>query len=97
MIALGIVAISAPVAAQQSGRPQDGFYAGQSNSQYSRQVDERVDGRGSHREGLQPSAADKDNGTFDNPLNANDCAEVNALAPDALPRYQARVQDACQQ
>jgi hypothetical protein len=93
MIALGLLALSAPLAAQQSGRPQDGFYSGQ----YSGQVDERVDGRGSHNEGLPPSAADKDNRTFDNPLNANDCAEVNALAPDARPGYQARVQDACQQ
>jgi hypothetical protein len=48
-------------------------------------------------EGLPPSAADKDNSTFDNPLNANDCAEVNVLAPDARPGYQARVQDACEQ
>jgi hypothetical protein len=97
-VALGIFAVSAdPGAAQQSGRPQDGFYSGQSNSQYSGQVDERVDGRGSHSEGLPPSAADKDNRTFDNPLNANDCAEVKTLAPDARPGYQARVQDACEQ
>ena len=39
-----------PAAAQDVGRPQDGFYSGQSNSQYSGQwsgqVDPRVDGRG---------------------------------------------------
>jgi hypothetical protein len=69
----------------------------QSNGQYSGQVDERVDGRGSHNEGLPPSAADKSNRTFDNPLNASDCAEASSLAPDARPGYQARVQDACQQ
>jgi hypothetical protein len=96
-----LVGLAAPTAAQETGRAQDGFYSGQSNGQsngqYNGQVDERVDGRGSHSEGLPPSAADKSNRTFDNPLNANDCAEVNALAPNARPAYQARVQDACQQ
>jgi hypothetical protein len=97
MMVLGLCGVAVPVVAQQSGRPQDGFYSGQSNGQYSGQVDERVDGRGSHNEGLPPSAADKSNRTFDNPLNASDCAEASSLAPDARPGYQARVQDACQQ
>lgn len=34
VIALGFLAISTPVVAQQSGRPQDGFYSGQSNGEY---------------------------------------------------------------
>ena len=97
VIALGIIALSTPVVAQQSGRLQDGFYSGQSNGQYSGQVNPRVDGRGSHKEGFPPSAADRFNRTFDNPLNALDCAEVDSFAPDARPGWQARVRDACNQ
>ena len=44
-----------PCAAQQLGRPQDGFCSGQSNGQ----VDLRVDGCPKKNEGLPPSAADK--------------------------------------
>jgi hypothetical protein len=95
MFGLGFLAIvlASPAQAQNEGRPQDGFYSGQSNGQ----VDERVDGRGSHNEGLPPSAADKNNRFRDNPINQSDCAEVDALAPDARPGYQARVRDACPQ
>jgi hypothetical protein len=82
-----------PLLAQQEGRPQDGFYSGQSNGQ----VDERIDGRASTREGLPPSAADKGNRLHENPLSAEDCAEVDALKPDARPGYQARVREACGQ
>ncbi len=78
-------------AAQQPCRPQDGFYSGQSNGQ----VDARVDGRANRNEGLPPSAADKDNRTYENPLNAYDCVEVESLKPDARPGYQARVREAC--
>jgi hypothetical protein len=85
--------------AQQLGRPQDGFYSGQWSGQYSGQwsgqVDQRVDGRPNRREGLPPSAADKSNDRFDNPINAYDCVEVEALKPDARPGYQARVRQAC--
>jgi hypothetical protein len=91
---------SLPLLAQGAGRPQDGFYSGQTNSQYSGQyygqVDPRVDGRGSHNEGLPPSAADKGNGIFDNPVSQSDCSEVDAFAPDARPGWQARVRTACQ-
>jgi hypothetical protein len=91
---------ASPLAAQDLGRPQDGFYSGQSNGQYSgqfnSQVDERVDGRANKNEGLPPSAADKANSTFDNPVSQNDCNEVDALKPDARPGYQARVRAACQ-
>jgi hypothetical protein len=84
------VAVSS-ASAQQLGRPQDGFYSGQVNGQ----VDLRVDGRASKNEGLPPSAADKSYGIFENPLNAYDCVEVQALKPDARPGYQARVREAC--
>jgi hypothetical protein len=43
-----------------------------------------------NNEGLPPSAADKDNGTFDNSIVPSDCAEV------ARPGWQARVQSAYQ-
>jgi hypothetical protein len=88
-----VALLASPSFAQDGGRPQDGFYSGQSNGQ----VDERVDGRGSHNEGLPPSAADKDNWLRENPLSQNDCAEVNAVAPDARPGWQARVRAACPQ
>ena len=91
---------TSPLAAQDVGRPQDGFYSGQSNGQYSGQsngqVDERVDGRANKNEGLPPSTADKANRTFDNPVSQDDCAEVDALKPDARPGWQARVRAACQ-
>jgi len=83
--------------AQEVGRPQDGFYSGQSNGQWSGQVDSRVDGRASRNEGLPPSAADKSNRTIDNPVPASDCDEVNSISPDARPGWQARVRAACSQ
>jgi hypothetical protein len=89
-VAILIISLSS-VSAQQLGRPQDGFYSGQWNGL----VDERADGRPNRHEGLPPSAADKGNGRFDNPINAYDCAEVDALKPDARPGYQARVRQAC--
>jgi hypothetical protein len=89
-----VVSLSS-ASAQQLGRPQDGFYSGQWSGQYSGQWNGRVDGRPNRREGLPPSAADKSNGRFDNPIDAYDCAEVDALKPDALPGYQARVRQAC--
>ncbi len=88
-----------PSVAQRYGRPQDGFssgqYSGQYSGQFSGQYDGRVDGRASQNEGLPPSAADKDNRTFDNPLNPSDCEEVNSISPDARPGWQARVRAAC--
>jgi hypothetical protein len=91
VILLALLASLTYASAQQLGRPQDGFYSGQSNGQ----VDLRVDGRAGRNQGLPPSAADKANRAFDNPLNAYDCVEVEALKPDARPRYQARVRSAC--
>jgi hypothetical protein len=84
-----------PSIAQQYGRPQDGFSSGQYSGQFSGQYDGRVDGRASQNEGLPPSAADKNNRTFDNPLDPSDCAEVNSVSPDARPGWQARVRAAC--
>jgi hypothetical protein len=93
IMAVAIAATATPVLAQDVGRPQDGFYSGQSNGQ----VDLRVDGRASRNEGLPPSAADKSNGTYQNPINPSDCDEVDAVAPDSRPGWQARVRAACPQ
>jgi hypothetical protein len=88
-----------PAGAQDVGRAQDGFYSGQSNGQYSGQwygqVNPRVDGRPNRNEGLPPSAADKDNRRFDNPIDPGDCAEAQLLNPDARPGWQRRVGRAC--
>jgi hypothetical protein len=94
------VGSSLPVSAQSVGRPQDGFYPGQYSGQYSGQYNgqsnPRVDGRGSRNEGFPPSAADKDNRYFDNPIPLSDCTEVDAFAPGARPGWQARVRAWCQ-
>jgi hypothetical protein len=99
IIALTLDASLTCASAQQLGRPQDGFYSGrwygQVSGQWSGQIDLRVDGRGGKNQGLPPSAADKANRLYDNPLNAYDCVEVEALKPDARPKYQARVRRAC--
>jgi hypothetical protein len=99
-VLLSVFAVPTPLTAQQYGRPQDGFssqqYSGQYSGQYWGQYDGRVDGRASRAEGLPPSAADKDNGRFDNPIDPGDCAEVDMLKPDARPGWQARVRRACQ-
>lgn len=58
-------------------------------------ADLRVDGRPNKREGLPPSAADRDNGNHDNRVYQSDCAEVDQLNPNARPGYQARVRQAC--
>ena len=101
--ALAFIVLAAsctPVLAQGVGRLQDGFYSGQYSGQYigqyNGQRDLRIDGRGSHREGFPPSAADMSNRLFDNPINASDCIEVDAFAPGARPGWQARVRSACQ-
>jgi hypothetical protein len=92
--------LASPAAAQDVGRAQDGFYSGQSNGQYSGQwsgqVNPRVDGRASRNEGLPPSAADKDNRRFDNPIDPGDCAEAEMLNPDARRGWQRRVRRACE-
>jgi hypothetical protein len=95
VLAILILQGASPLAAQDVGRPQDGFYSGQSNGQYNGQVDERLDGRANKNEGLPPSAADKNNRTFDNPIDPRDCTEVESINPNARPGWQARVRTAC--
>ena len=70
-------------------------YDGQANGQYSGQVDTRVDGRPNRNEGLPPSAADKATGHYENPINPSDCAELQALNPDARVRAQRRIEREC--
>jgi len=100
MAATLLALVLGPVGAQEVGRSQDGFYSGESDGQYSGQwsgqVDPRVDGRASRNEGLPPSAADKDNRRFDNPIDPGDCAEAEMLKPDARPGWQRRVGRACE-
>lgn len=60
-------------------------------------VDLRVDGRPNKREGLPPSAADKHNGTIQNPIYQSECAEVDQLNSSSRQRYQDRVRRACDQ
>ena len=103
-VLLFVFAVPTPSIAQQYGREygraQDGFsseqYSGQYSGQYWGQYNGRVDGRASRTEGLPPSAADKDNRRFDNPIDPTDCAEVDMLKPDARPGWQAHVRSACQ-
>jgi hypothetical protein len=94
-----LVLLVGPGGAQEVGRSQDGFYSGESDGQYSGQwsgqVNPRVDGRPNRNEGLPPSAADKGNRIYDNPIDPQDCREVEMLAPDARPGWQARVRAAC--
>jgi hypothetical protein len=70
-------------------------YDGQVYDQYSGQVDTRVDGRASRNEGLPPSAADKATGLYESPVNPNDCAELQALNPDARVGAQRRIAREC--
>ena len=70
-------------------------YDGQANGQYSGQVDPRVDGRASRNEGLPPSAADKATGIYQSPVDPNDCAELQALNPDARVRAQRHIAREC--
>jgi hypothetical protein len=99
-VPLFALSVLTPLVAQEYGRPQDGFvsgqYRGQYSGQYSGQYNGRVDGRASHNEGLPPSAADKYNRTYENPVSVSDCVEVDSFAPSARPGWQARVRSACQ-
>ena len=70
-------------------------YDGQVNDQYSGRVDTRVDGRPNRNEGLPPSAADKATGLYESPVNPNDCAELEALNPNARVDAQRRIAREC--
>jgi len=98
--AIALIAAASPLDAQGYGRPQDGFslqqYSGQYSGRVSLQYIGRVDGRGSRHEGFPPSAADRYNRTYQNPISASDCVEVESFAPSARPGWQARVRSACQ-
>jgi hypothetical protein len=100
MVVTLLALLLGPAAAQEAGRSQDGFYSGESDGQYSGQwsgqVDPRVDGRPNRNEGLPPSAADRDNWVFDNPIDPGDCTEAEMLNPDARSGWQRRVGRACE-
>jgi hypothetical protein len=72
-------------------------YSGQYSGLYSGRYDGRVDGRANRSEGLPPSVADRSNYLYDNPVDQNDCNEVNAISPDYRPGWRARILAACQQ
>jgi hypothetical protein len=95
-----LVLLVGPIGAQEAGRSQDGFYSSESDGQYGGQwsgrVDPRVDGRPNRNEGLPPSAADRNNRQFDNPIDPGDCAEAEMLNPDARPGWQRRIGNACE-
>ncbi|MDN3277978.1 hypothetical protein QWJ07_27190 [Frankia sp. RB7] len=80
---IGLMIASAPALAQVDLRQPNG------------PIDQRVDGRSNKREGLPPSAADKNNSIRDNPIYQSDCAEVDQLNTNARSRYQDRVRRAC--
>lgn len=91
VLALAILISSLCPGLAQQFWPTLNFYSGQ----WSGQVDQRVDGRPNRREGLPPSAADKANWLYENPISPYDCFEVEALKPGARPHYQYRVRRAC--
>lgn len=80
--------LATPALAQGAGRPQDGFYSGQSNGQVSGQsngqVSGRVDGRASKTEGSPPSAGDASKANP--PVDARERLPNNAESMDAVVR-----------
>jgi hypothetical protein len=56
---LALIVVAAPTAAQELGRPQDGFYSGQTGGPSNDQASERVDGRAHRKEGVPPDAGDE--------------------------------------
>jgi hypothetical protein len=57
--ALALIVVAAPTSAQELGRPQDGFYSGQTGGPSNGQASERVDGRANRKEGVPPDAGDE--------------------------------------
>jgi hypothetical protein len=54
-MAITLLLLVGPAGAQDVGRPEDGFYSGQSNGQ----SNGRVDGRANRNEGVPPSSGDE--------------------------------------
>jgi hypothetical protein len=88
-VAIGMVlwSLMGTAVAQESGRPQDGFYSGQSNSQYNGQangqIDSRVDGRANRNEGAAPAAGDA---SKQNQIMPDRSSPTNAEAMDSVVR-----------
>jgi hypothetical protein len=84
LVSLSVTSASA----QSAGRPQDGFYSGQSNGQVggqsNGQVTGRVDGRASKTEGLPPSAGDAS--ISNPPVERRERLPNNAESMDAIVR-----------
>ena len=95
MIKVGLVTTAFITSVATSFAQVNMQYDGQANGQYSGQVDPRVDGRASRNEGLPPSAADKATGIYQSPVDPNDCAELQALNPDARVRAQRHIAREC--
>ena len=86
---LVLVSLSATSAfAQREGRPQDGFYSGQSNGQVNGQsngqVSGRVDGRPNKTEGVPPTVGDTSKNNP--PVERRDRLPNNAESMDAIVR-----------
>jgi hypothetical protein len=71
------------VFAQEPGRPQDGFYSGQTGGQSNGQVSGRVDGRANRKEGASPAAGDATKQLQELPGRS---APTNAEAMDSVVR-----------
>jgi hypothetical protein len=80
-----LMIISTPSFAQQTGRPQDGFYSGQTTGQSNGQAS--VDGRDNRKEGVPPSAGDASRQAA--PVNRgapNDAESMDAILRPGLQR-----------
>ena len=93
LILAGMLLGSAPSFAQDFGSSQLRLWAQIYRSQYPfiGLYTGRVDGRPNRNAGFPPSAANQ----FTHSVDLNDCAEIDAFAPDARPRWQARVRSVC--
>jgi hypothetical protein len=86
--ALGSMLTATSAQTQQAGRPQDGFYSGQSNGQVGGQsnglVTGRVDGRANKNEGAPPTVGEA--AKNDPPVEKRDRVPNNAESMDAVVR-----------
>jgi hypothetical protein len=88
-----LLVLAPPSVAQDFGPSQLRVWAQIYRSQHPfiGQYTGRVDGRPNRKAGFPPSAADR----YSYSIDLNDCAEIDAFAPDARPGWQARVRSAC--